>query len=172
MSNPLQTQPTEASELFPEERCISAPVILCTEGMLVPEKAPSQINYDDAPHFQNQARSGPMMLIKHFSPFLPRNLPSLSPTQPSLTSYLGYDGRSRGVYCDNRLGRMVFLFDCRRSLLPSLRRRSTTDLSMNSGDKAMSIALHPGTVKTDFSKEFWDSTNTKQLFSPKYAAKG
>ncbi len=35
---------------------------------------------------------------------------------------------------------------------------------------AMAIALHPGTVKTELSREFWDSVPEKELFTPQVAA--
>lgn len=37
------------------------------------------------------------------------------------------------------------------------------------GDKAMAITMHPGTVKTGLSKEFWANVKEK-LFSPGFAA--
>lgn len=43
-------------------------------------------------------------------------------------------------------------------------------LRQNSGDKAMSVALHPGTVKTGLSEEFWASTPKEKLLSPGFAA--
>lgn len=38
------------------------------------------------------------------------------------------------------------------------------------GDKAMCVALHPGTVKTALSEEFWASTPGDKLFAPEFAA--
>lgn len=38
------------------------------------------------------------------------------------------------------------------------------------GDKAMCVALHPGTVKTGLSQDFWASTPAEKLFSPSFAA--
>jgi hypothetical protein len=34
----------------------------------------------------------------------------------------------------------------------------------------MAIALHPGTVKTGLSKEFWDNVKEGKLFTPEDAA--
>lgn len=34
----------------------------------------------------------------------------------------------------------------------------------------MAVALHPGTVKTGLSEEFWGSTKDEKLFSPQFAA--
>jgi len=32
------------------------------------------------------------------------------------------------------------------------------------------VGVHPGTVKTDLSKDFWGSVKKDQLFEPEYAA--
>lgn len=34
----------------------------------------------------------------------------------------------------------------------------------------MAVALHPGTVRTGLSKEFWASVKEEKLFSPEHAA--
>lgn len=38
-----------------------------------------------------------------------------------------------------------------------------------SGEKAMAMAYHPGTVKTGLSKDFWGGVKEEKLFSPEYA---
>jgi NAD(P)-dependent dehydrogenase (short-subunit alcohol dehydrogenase family) len=43
-------------------------------------------------------------------------------------------------------------------------------LRAGSGDKALSVAYHPGTVKTELSREFWDSVHKDKLLSPEFAA--
>lgn len=43
-------------------------------------------------------------------------------------------------------------------------------LKNTAGEKAMSVGLHPGTVKTGLSKEFWASTKTEKLFEPDWVA--
>jgi hypothetical protein len=43
-------------------------------------------------------------------------------------------------------------------------------LQLQTGTKAMSVGLHPGTVKTDLSREFWESTPKDKLFEPAFAA--
>ena len=40
-----------------------------------------------------------------------------------------------------------------------------------SGEHAVSVALHPGTVKTGLSKDFWDKVEGGKLFTPELAAK-
>lgn len=43
-------------------------------------------------------------------------------------------------------------------------------LKNTSGEKAISAALHPGTVKTGLSEDFWSSTPKEKLFSAEFAA--
>jgi hypothetical protein len=43
-------------------------------------------------------------------------------------------------------------------------------LKNSSGEKAMAIALHPGTVKTGMSKEYWGTVKVGKLFTPEFAA--
>jgi hypothetical protein len=38
------------------------------------------------------------------------------------------------------------------------------------GEKAISIAQHPGTVKTDLSREYWEYVEGDRLFTPEFAA--
>ena len=88
----------QASKLFPKNDAYLH-LSLCVPGMLVPEKAPSQINYDDALLTFKTNTLGPMMLIKHFSPFLPRkstNLESDSGLPPQ--AIWATHGRPRWVY--------------------------------------------------------------------------
>jgi hypothetical protein len=43
-------------------------------------------------------------------------------------------------------------------------------LQLQVGMKAMSVGLHPGTMKTDLSREFWKSTPKDKLFEPEFSA--
>ena len=40
----------------------------------------------------------------------------------------------------------------------------------STGENAMSVALHPGTVKTGLSEKFWGNVREEKLFSVEYAA--
>jgi hypothetical protein len=42
-------------------------------------------------------------------------------------------------------------------------------LQLQAGTKAMSVGLHPGTAKTDLSREFWESTPKGKLFETESA---
>ena len=43
-------------------------------------------------------------------------------------------------------------------------------LKQKSGEKAVCVALHPGTVKTGLSEEFWGNVREEKLFSAEFAA--
>lgn len=43
-------------------------------------------------------------------------------------------------------------------------------LKNTAGEKAMSVALHPGTVKTGLSENFWATTPKEKLFSAEFTA--
>ena len=43
-------------------------------------------------------------------------------------------------------------------------------LGMRCGGNAMAVGLHPGTVKTGLSKEFWETTPREKLFEAGFAA--
>ena len=43
-------------------------------------------------------------------------------------------------------------------------------LKTSAGDNAIAVSLHPGTVKTGLSKEFWGNVKEEKLFSVEYAA--
>lgn len=43
-------------------------------------------------------------------------------------------------------------------------------LQPSAGENAMSISMHPGTVKTNLSKEFWSNVKDEKLFSPEFSA--
>lgn len=47
----------------------------------------------------------------------------------------------------------------------------TFDLHLQQNDKnAICVGVHPGTVKTDLSRSFWESTARMELFEPMDAA--
>lgn len=42
-------------------------------------------------------------------------------------------------------------------------------LKVRSGENAIAVAYHPGTVKTGLSREFWGSVEEGKLFEPEFA---
>ena len=144
---------------------------LCVPGMLAPEKSPSQIDYDDALLTFKTNTLGPMMLIKHFSQFLPRKATKLeSSAGLPLQAVWAMMGARVGSITDNRMGGW-YSYRSSKAAVTQLAKTFDNYLALNSADKAISIALHPGTVKTGLSKGFWESVEKdSKLFSPEYSS--
>lgn len=144
-------------------------------GLLFPEKSPSQINGDDALLTFRTNTLGPMLMIKHFAPFLPKKNTksegenkSESENLPSLSTVAVMSARV-GSISDNRLGGW-YSYRASKAGVNQLVKTFDNHLRTASGDKAMALALHPGTVKTGLSKEFWGSVKKEKLFEREWAA--
>lgn len=114
---------------------------------------------------------GNLLLTKHFSSFLPtkrQELVSSSPSIPSIAT-MAFMAARVGSTTDNKLGGW-YSYRASKAAVISLAKSLDIYLQMQSGGKAMSVALHPGTVKTGLSKEFWGSTPKEKLFEPEFAA--
>lgn len=143
---------------------------LCIPGLLFPEKAPSQIDYDKALLTFRTNALGPMLLVKHFSPFLPRKATKVEETEGLPKSAVWATMSARvGSISDNRMGGW-YSYRSSKAAVNQLAKSFDNHLRTSAGDNAMSIALHPGTVKTDLSKEFWGNVKEEKLFSPEFAA--
>lgn len=110
------------------------------------------------------------MLLKHFSPFLPRKSTQLSKADslPSSAVWATLSARV-GSISDNRLGGW-YSYRASKAAVNQITRTFDNHLKAAAGDKAMAIAMHPGTVKTDLSKEFWGNVKEEKLFEAEYAA--
>ncbi|PSS03217.1 oxidoreductase [Coniella lustricola] len=160
-------------------------------GILHPERAPKQVDAEDALMTYRVNTLGPLLLMKWFGEFLPRKNTAIdtssivrsdegnakttsSPEQndettiPSHATWLTMSARV-GSVSDNRKGGW-YSYRSSKAAVNSLAKSFDLHLATKSGDKAMSIAYHPGTVKTDFSKEFWGSMAKQQLLDSDYAA--
>jgi NAD(P)-dependent dehydrogenase (short-subunit alcohol dehydrogenase family) len=139
---------------------------LTVPGILHVEKSPSQIDAASAlDSFQVNAL-GPLLLMKHLSQFLPAK--STPEFQSTSTSETGGESQlelpSHAVYAmmaarvgsisDNSSGGW---YSYRASKASVFQLAKTFDLYLRSksGKKALAVALHPGTVRTDFTKDFW-----------------
>jgi NAD(P)-dependent dehydrogenase (short-subunit alcohol dehydrogenase family) len=146
-------------------------------GILYPEKAPSQVNYDDALHTFKVNTLGPLMLIKHFSPFLSTKKVQLPPEQ-NANDYQGLNAHNAtwatmsarvGSITDNTLGGW-YSYRSSKAAVNQITKTFDNHLKTAIGEQAMSVALHPGMVKTSLSKEFWNSVKKEKLFTPEFAA--
>lgn len=142
----------------------------CIPGILYPEKSPGQIDYDKALHTFRTNTLGPMMLLKHFSPFLPRKATTMQENQnlPSQAVWANMSARV-GSITDNGLGGW-YSYRASKAAVNQMTKTFDNHLKTSAGEKAMAISLHPGTVKTGLSKEFWNNVKEEKLFSPEFSA--
>ena len=150
-------------------------------GILHAEKSPLGINYEDALETFKINTLGPALLFKHFSQFLPtkRSPPPPPPSSPSSYSEENKKLARMAVFAimsarvgsisDNSLGGW-YTYRASKAGVNQLVKSFDIYLQQKSGDRAVAIALHPGTVKTGLSQQFWASTAKEKLFSPDYAA--
>lgn len=160
---------SKVSELLPKKESYLR-LALAIPGMLVPEKAPTQINYDDALLTFRTNTLGPMLLLKHFSPFLPRKATKIEELEglPKTAVWANMSARV-GSITDNKLGGW-YSYRASKAAVNQLTKSFDNFLQPSAGNNAMSISLHPGTVKTGLSKEFWNNVKEEKLFSTEFAA--
>ncbi|EXF83402.1 oxidoreductase [Colletotrichum fioriniae PJ7] len=166
----------EAAALFPSSTH-HLRLALATPGILHPEKSPAQIDYDDALETFRVNTLGQMMLMKHFSPFLPKKSVkfSTSPNDdearrglpPAYAVWAAMSARV-GSTADNRKGGW-YSYRASKAGVTSLAKSLDLWLAARSGERAMAVAYHPGTVKTGLSQGFWDTVPEGKLFEPEYA---
>ncbi|KXH31682.1 oxidoreductase [Colletotrichum simmondsii] len=165
----------EAASLFPSSTH-HLRLALATPGILHPEKSPAQIDYDDALETFRVNTLGQMMLMKHFSPFLPKKSVKFSTSTsndearglpPSHAVWAAMSARV-GSTADNRKGGW-YSYRASKAGVTSLAKSLDLWLAARSGERAMAVAYHPGTVKTGLSQGFWDTVPEGKLFEPEYA---
>lgn len=74
-----------------------------------------------------------------------------------------------GSISDNQLGGW-YSYRASKAAVNSIAKSLDIYLQQKAAAKAMCISMHPGTVKTDLSKDFWNNVKQEKLFSPEYAA--
>ncbi|KAI0138011.1 NAD(P)-binding protein [Hypoxylon sp. NC0597] len=190
----LQSAAAEAAKLFPPSTH-HLHLAFALPGILHPEKSPRDVNYENALHTLQVNVLGPLMLMKHFSEFLPRKStttspellfpsapisnPSSSPRDegpgeqqarfPNHATWLTASARV-GSTSDNRLGGW-YTYRASKAAVNSLTKTFDLHLKARSARNAMAMAYHPGTVRTGLSREYWGRVREDKLFSPEYAAK-
>ena len=142
----------------------------CIPGILYPEKSPSQINLEDALATFRINAIGPLLLSKHFSPLLPRKSAKLDPIDSlPASAVLALMSARVGSISDNALGGW-YSYRASKAAVNSIAKSMDIYLKQRCGENAICMSLHPGTVKTGLSEEFWGSTPKEKLFTPEFAA--
>ena len=117
---------------------------------------------------------GPMLMIKHFSSFLPKKNASPEGDSeameglPSAASLAIMSARV-GSISDNHLGGW-YSYRASKAGVNQVVKTFDNHLRTASGHNALAVALHPGTVKTEFSKEFWGGVKKDKLFEKEWVA--
>ncbi|KAG9258674.1 uncharacterized protein F5Z01DRAFT_632748 [Emericellopsis atlantica] len=170
----VQAAAARARELFPA-KTHHLGLACAIPGILHPEKNPKQIDYDKALDQFRVNTLGPLLLIKHFSEFLPKTTAEISASPaddevrlPQRGTWLSMSARV-GSISDNRAGGW-YSYRASKTAVSSISKSFDNFLQARSGDKALAVGYHPGTVKTDLSKGFWDSVPQDKLFTPDDAA--
>ncbi|UNI24351.1 hypothetical protein JDV02_010103 [Purpureocillium takamizusanense] len=162
------------------------------------EKSPAQVDPAAALESFRVNAVGPMLLAKHFGEFLPRRATCVPGWQgqghqqqqhheqeqeqeqdekkqleqlgglPRHATWLSMAARL-GSTTDNRAGGW-YSYRASKAAVISLTRGLDLHLQGRCGGKALAVAYHPGTVKTDFSRDFWGGVPEGKLFSPEFAA--
>ncbi|KAK0112876.1 hypothetical protein ONS95_014598 [Cadophora gregata] len=143
-------------------------------GILYPEKSPAQLDHSHLTQTFAINTIGPLLLAKHFSSFLPKkSTPLFSASEceelgiPPQAVWLNMSARV-GSTSDNGLGGW-YSYRASKAGVNSVSKSLDLWLRGRSGEKAMAMAYHPGTVKTELSKEFWSGVKEEKLFSPEFA---
>lgn len=147
-------------------------------GILHVEKSPSQIDAALALDSFRVNTLGPMLLMKHLSPFLPTK--ASSPFEPHQLDTNGGERSmhlpSHAIYAmmaarvgsisDNGTGGW---YSYRASKAAVFQLAKTLDLYLRtrSVDRAVAVAMHPGTVRTEFTREYWSG---REMLRPEEAA--
>lgn len=111
---------------------------------------------------------GQLLVLKHFSHFLPTR--KTSQPDPKLPPAVWANISARvGSMSDNRLGGW-YTYRATKAGVNSVTKTFDIHLSRVSGPRAFCVCLHPGTVKTELSREFWSGVEEGKLFSPEFSA--
>ncbi|KAI9838894.1 MAG: hypothetical protein M1819_004102 [Sarea resinae] len=154
-------------------------------GILVaPEKTPAQIDAANTLETLQTNLVGPMLMVKHFAPFLPtkrtvylssssssannndnNNINNGTPPEPAPAPAVWATMSARvGSITDNRLGGW-YAYRVSKAGVNQLTKTFDVHLRNVAGPRAMAVALHPGTVKTGLSRRFWGGAEQRGQLS-------
>ena len=134
-------------------------------GILHPEKRPSDIDLENITYTFQINTISHLLCIKHFSQFLPH------------TNFQGeLPGPSKWVHISARLGSIGdntrggwYSYRSSKAALNQIIKTFDLHLEMNK-TQAICVGIHPGTVKTGLTRNYWHSAAHNGLFEPAVAA--
>ncbi|KAK0502275.1 hypothetical protein EDD18DRAFT_1346855 [Armillaria luteobubalina] len=135
-------------------------------GILHAEKQPQDLDVVDIKSTFDINVISHLLLIKHFSRFLPP--PQMKKSMDHGPTKWVHVSARVGSISDNRLGGWYSYRASKAALNQVVK---TFDLHLAQKNiPAICVGMHPGTVKTDLSKDFWRGVREDQLFEPEDAA--
>ncbi|KAF8826507.1 hypothetical protein HHX47_DHR5000255 [Lentinula edodes] len=138
-----------------------------TGGVLHPEKSSADLKLGEIMEtFQTNVISH-LLLIKHFSKFLPKRQPQTI-AKGELAKWVHISARV-GSISDNARGGW-YSYRASKAALNQVIKTFDLQLQMKK-TTAICVGIHPGTLRTDLSKDFWSSSRVNRLFDPEEAAK-
>ncbi|KAL7930321.1 hypothetical protein V8C35DRAFT_324380 [Trichoderma chlorosporum] len=185
-----------AQSLFPKDSHHLHLACILPGVLLNPEKSPAQVDADAALQSFRVNAVGQLLVAKHFFGFLPRRGTAMPGYEyddedvdeeddyedededeaeeeaalrlPQHATWLSMSARV-GSTTDNRAGGW-FSYRASKAAVNSITKSLDIQLRSRAGDNAMAVAYHPGTVKTELSKDYWGGVPKEKLFSAEYAA--
>lgn len=163
----LSEAASQIKKLFPSDNLQYA---FSTAGILHPERSPADLDAANIKETLSVNLLGQLLVLKHFSHFLPtKKTPELNSSDSELRPAVWANISARvGSISDNRLGGW-YSYRATKAGVNSVTKTFDIHLSRVSGPRALCVSLHPGTVKTELSKEFWGSVKEGKLFSPEFS---
>ena len=140
-----------------------------TGGVLLnPEKQPGDIDLSIVRKTFDVNVFSHLLLIKHLSRFLPSASMSRTFSDQPLAKWVHITARVGSIGDNNKGG----WYSYRASKAALNQAMHTFDLHLKQKKRpAMAVGIHPGTMKTELSKDFWKSAPKDQLREPEEAAK-
>jgi NAD(P)-dependent dehydrogenase (short-subunit alcohol dehydrogenase family) len=136
-----------------------------TGAILHPERQPADLDVVKIQETFQINTISHLLMIKHFSRFLPSSRTELP--KDHLSKWVHVSARI-GSISDNKRGGWYSHRSSKAALNQIIK---TFDLDLqHRSTPSICLGVHPGTMKTEFSREFWDSVDDDKLFTPEYAA--
>ncbi|KAL7920026.1 hypothetical protein ACQKWADRAFT_299549 [Trichoderma austrokoningii] len=196
----IESAAKEAEHLFPKKSHHLHLACVLPGVLLNPERSLAQVDASAALESFRINSVGQMLMAKHFVGFLPKKATAMPGYNgydynedededeeedegqddedeaeeeaalrlPRHATWLNMSARV-GSTTDNRAGGW-FSYRASKAAVNSFTKSLDISLRTRAGDNAMAVAYHPGTVKTDLSRDFWGGVPEDKLFSVEYAA--
>lgn len=136
-----------------------------TGGVLFPEKQPADLDWARLKETYQINVISHLLIIKHFSRFLPPTASSF--TVPNPSKWVHITARV-GSIADNHRGGW-YSYRSSKAALNQVIKTFDNQLAMNKS-QAFCVGMHPGTVKTDLSRGYWKSASVDEVFEAQDAA--